>query len=66
MLNAINKNEKLQNTLRFLAKSRWMDWIGVAIIVIGAYLAGWFSETLGAVNKNVPAWAILIPFGMTI
>lgn len=64
MLNVINKNEKLQNVLRFLAKSRWMDWIGVAIIVIGAYLASWFSETLGAVNKNVPAWAILIPFGI--
>lgn len=58
------KNEKLQNILEFLAKSRWMDWIGVMIIIIGAGLAGWFNETLGMVNKDVPAWAMLIPFGI--
>lgn len=64
MLNAIKDNKKLQNALEFLAKSRWMDWIGVGIIVIGASVAGWFGETLGMANKNVPSWATLIPFGI--
>lgn len=58
------KNEKVQNTLEFIAKSKWIDWIGVAIILIGGYISGWFTETLGMVNKNVPTWALFIPFGI--
>ena len=52
MIESIRNNQKLQNTLEFLAKSKWMDLIGIVIIITGAGLAGWFTETLGVVNKN--------------
>ena len=63
MIKSIRNNQKLQNTLEFLAKSKWMDLIGIGIIIVGAGLAGWFTETLGVVNKNAGAWGWL-PFGL--
>ena len=61
--NMLVLNHKLQKVLQFLATSKAMDWIGVAIIFAGAYFAGWFTETLGMVNPHAPAWMLGLWFG---
>lgn len=58
------KNPKLHKMLHFLATSKAMDWIGVAIIFAGAYVAGWFTETLGMVNPHAPVWMLGLWFGV--
>lgn len=58
-------NKKIQKLCETLATAKWMDLIGVLIVVIIAISAGYATETLGQVAK----WAYKInlawlPFGL--
>ena len=61
----IKKNDKFQKICETIATAKWMDLIGVAIVVAVAVSAGYATETLGDVAK----WAVAIglawlPFGL--
>lgn len=61
----LKKNKKWQKLCETVATAKWMDLIGVLIVIAVAVSAGYATETLGDVAK----WAIAIglawlPFGL--
>ena len=59
------KKSKLQQVCNVIATAKWMDLIGVAIVIAVSVSAGYATETLGQVAK----WAVSlglawVPFGL--
>ena len=64
-MNVQIKKSKLQQVCNVIATAKWMDLIGVAIVIAVAVSAGYATETLGQVAK----WAFSlglawVPFGL--
>lgn len=57
------ENEKVQNVLDRIATSKWIDLIGVAIVIATSVAAGYLTETLNDVT-HWGGWPILVPFGL--
>lgn len=49
--------------LKNLAKSKWMDFIGIGIVIIISILSGYLLETLNDVT-HWGGWSIFVPFGI--
>ena len=49
--------------LEKLAKSKWMDLIGVGIVIVISILSGYLLETLNDVT-HWGGWSIFVPFGI--
>lgn len=61
----IKKNDKFQKICETIATAKWMDLIGVAIVVAVAVSAGYATETLGDVAKWAAAIGLAwLPFGL--
>lgn len=49
--------------VRMLATSKWMDFLGLAIVILVAILSGYLKETLADVTNWGP-WTAFVPFGI--
>lgn len=56
--------KKLDKVLNTIATAKWMDFIGVAIVVISCIISGYLTETLHTVQPTWGAWTIFVPFGI--
>lgn len=57
-------NQKLHKVLNVIATAKWMDFIGVLIVVISCIISGYLTETLKTVQPTCGAWAAFVPFGI--
>ena len=61
----LKNNEKWQKLCETIATAKWMDFIGVLIVVAVAVSAGYATETLGDVAKWAAAIGLAwLPFGL--
>ena len=60
----LKKNEKWQKLCETVATAKWMDLIGVLIVITVAVSAGYATETLKQVMPQLGAWSLLVPFGL--
>lgn len=49
--------------LHKIAKSKWFDLLGIAIVVAASIASGYLTETLADVG-HFGAWAVFVPFGL--
>lgn len=60
----LKNNEKWQKLCETIATAKWMDFIGVLIVVAVAVSAGYATETLKQVMPQLGSWSALVPFGL--
>lgn len=57
-------NQKFSRILNIIATAKWMDFIGVLIVVISCIISGYLTETLKTVQPTWGTWTAFVPFGI--
>lgn len=63
-ISKLQNNKKWQKIYETIATAKWMDLIGVLIVILVAISAGYATETLKQVKPEWGAWTALVPFGI--